>query len=132
MIQVLLDTNFLILCIKQRIHFDEEIKELIPEAEIVIPTQVILELKKMSEDEEKKYRLEDRERASLAIQLIKKYKEIKRKGKYADKAIIHYAEEKNYRKEKLFVATIDAELARKLQELTRIIKIRGLKKLIIE
>ncbi|MEK6918512.1 MAG: PIN domain-containing protein [Nanoarchaeota archaeon] len=132
MVEVLLDTNFLISCVKQKIHFVDAIKELLSDSEIVVPAQVVSELQRISTDHDRKYRLEDREHASLALQLIVKYRVIKGKGKYADKAIIGYVHEKNYRSEQVIVATIDSGLVSKVRNVSRVIKIRGLKRLVIE
>ena len=126
---VILDTNFIITCLKQKIYFEEDIEELISGAEIVIPLQVITELKKISEDKNKKYRVEDRDRASLALQLTSKFREINLKGKYVDRGIIKYC--RNFRN-KIFVATLDAELGRMLGKNVELIKIKGLKTLIVE
>jgi len=126
---VILDTNFLIYCVKQKIYFEEQINELVRNAEIVIPKQVRGELERMEKDIEKKYRMQDRDAANLALQLTAKLKEINLKGRYADRGIIEYC--RNYNGE-ILVATLDAALARMLGKTARIIKIRSLKKLIVE
>lgn len=132
MTEVIIDTNFLITCIKQRIYFDEEIRSLIPGAEIVMISPVIKELEKISLDKEKNYRLEDREKAGLALQLVNGYRVVRIKGKYADKAIIDYVGRDSNKEKEILVATIDQELERKLRVLRlRTMKIKGLKRIVM-
>ncbi len=138
MVQIILDTNFLITCIKQKIYFEEQIKELIPGAEITVPTQVKNELRKIAGDKGRKYKVEDREAASLALQITENMKIINLNGKYADRGIINYCEKNSAdsadKSSKIYVATIDEELIRKLkeQEKVGIIRIRGKKRLVVE
>ncbi len=104
---VLLDTNFLVYCAKQKIDYKEIIPTIITQKhEIVVPRQVVEELKKLSQNAGK-YR--DREAAALALRLLQanKIPVIELPGRTADDALIHGSK-------KGVVATIDRELRRKV------------------
>ncbi|MBS3074662.1 hypothetical protein J4447_04415 [Candidatus Pacearchaeota archaeon] len=129
---IILDTNFIITCAKQKIYFEEEIKELIPTAEIVVPLQVKNELRRITEGRTGA-NYNDRRNAELALRLISKFREIKLKGKYVDNGIVeHCGRNTDSKSDKIFVATIDARLARKVKSIANVIKIRKMKKLMIE
>jgi rRNA-processing protein FCF1 len=118
--QVLLDTNFILTCVKQKIDFFKEIPE--KGIEILIPKQVIEEIKRIANSTKK---LKFRDDAKLAQIILEKnfFKEIEIKGKYADKGIIKYALENP----KLIVATLDREIKRKITNSKLVV--RGKKKL---
>jgi rRNA-processing protein FCF1 len=126
---VILDTNFIIYCVKQKIYFDEQINELLIKPRIIVPEEVRAELRKIAEDKEKKYRLADRELAELSLQITEKYDHTRLGAKYVDRGIINYCKVAH---DRVAVATMDARLAEQIRKIARIIKIRALKKLIIE
>jgi len=105
----LLDTNFILTCIKQKIDFFEELRFM--GFEIIIPDRVIDELKKLKQ--------------TLALKLLEKnnFKKIILIGKDVDNSIINYAK----KNPEILVATLDKELSNKLKN--RKIIIRGKKKL---
>ena len=105
----LLDTNFIITCIKQKIDFFEELY--FRGYQIIIPDKVIDELKKLKQ--------------TSALKLLEKnnFKEIILAGKNTDNSIINYAN----KNPEILVATLDKELNNKLKN--RKIIIRGKKKL---
>ncbi|MBI2004290.1 hypothetical protein HYS72_02385 [Candidatus Pacearchaeota archaeon] len=114
----LLDTNFILTCIKQKIDFFEELEFM--GFEILIPDKVIDELKKLKQ--------------TSALKLLEKsnFKKISLTGKNTDNSIINYAKENP----EIFVATLDKELQKKLKNKSprdhpkgRKIIIRGKKKL---
>ena len=107
--KIILDTNFLIYCAKQKIDYAEEIRILIPgKYELVVLSQVIKELKDL-EAKAKKY--SDREAASLALRLLKlnKVKTTRGKGKLADDAIVKESRGN-------IIATVDLALARRVEK----------------
>ena len=106
---VLLDTNFILTCIKQKIDFFEELRFM--GFEIIIPDRVIDELKKLKQ--------------TLALKLLEKnnFKKIILIGKDVDNSIINYAK----KNPEIIIATLDKELSNKLKN--RKIIIRGKKKL---
>jgi rRNA-processing protein FCF1 len=117
--KIILDTNFLVYCAKQKIDYNEEIRILVSgKYDLVVFEQIIRELKYL-EEKSKKY--SDREAAKLALKLLKvnKVKTLKSKEKTADDAIISKTKGN-------IVATLDLVLLKKLD---RVITIRGKKKL---
>ena len=107
--QVILDTSFILSCIKQKIDFFEKLEY--EGFRILIPEQTIDELMGLG--------------AQLALDIIEKnkYNLIKISGKDADAAIIKFAKENPG----VIVATLDAGLKRKVSNQKMII--RGKKKL---
>ena len=105
----LLDTNFILTCIKQKIDFFEELRFM--GFEIIIPNGVIDELKKLKQ--------------TSALKLLEKnnFKEIILVGKNTDNSIINYAN----KNPDILIATLDKQLSDKLKN-GKII-IRGKKKL---
>jgi rRNA-processing protein FCF1 len=104
--QVLLDTNFILTCMKQKIDFFEEIPLMgIP---LIIPEEIIKELEKLKE--------------KSALKLLKieeeKFSKISLKGKNVDNAIIQYAKENP----EIIVATLDKEIQNKIKNKKMIIR----------
>ena len=125
---ILLDTNFIIACVNQKIDFLEGIKRLFYLYDIIIPKQVMSELRKISDDDSAKR--EDREGAMVALEILKskringiKFPDLKEEN--TDKAIIDFAEaNKNS-----VIATLDKELKESLKDKARILIIRDKKKI---
>jgi len=106
---VVLDTNFILNCAKQKIDFFEDIK-LMP-LKILIPKQAIVEIKGIAKSKDE---------AKLALELLKnnQFKEIDLKTKNVDQGIINLA-----RKDKnIVVATLDKELKGKIKNPKLIIR----------
>lgn len=109
----ILDTNFILTCIKQKIDFFEELRFM--GLQILIPCQVLKELENLSKK---------REDAKLALKFLRlnRPKLIDLKGKTVDKAIINYARSNK----EVVIATLDKEIKNKV--LSKVV-IRGKKKL---
>ena len=125
--KVILDTNFLIYCAKEKLDYTEELKNLLNENyELVVPEQVIKELKSLKGDRLKKVSGKDKFASDLALQLldVNKIKKIKPVGKDVDQAIINLAKENS----KNIVCTLDREMR---QTLGRVILINRGKKLML-
>jgi len=120
---VILDTNFIITCAKQKIDFFKEIVEM--GLEIVIPEQVIQELKSVSKDREKKK--ESREAAKLSLRILEKaeYTPLLLEGSYVDLELIESALENP----EIIIATLDREVKKKLKKKNKQLVIRGKKRL---
>ncbi len=106
MMKVILDTNFLIYCAKQKIDYAEEIEKLLNENyELVVPSSVIKELEELKLKAKKG---KDKEAAALSLQILefRKIKKIKTKEGIADKSILDLAGENK----KNIVCTIDKEM----------------------
>jgi len=107
--KIILDTNFLIYCAKNKFDYVEEIGNLINEGfELVVPMQVVNELEKLKNDKWKKVSGKDKLAIDLALQLLdfNKVKKIKVSGKNVDEGIINLANEDK----KNIVATLDREM----------------------
>jgi len=124
--KIILDTNFLIYCAKQRRDYVEEISNMISKYELVVPLQVIEELKKLRDDKLKKVSGRDKEAADLALQILekKKIRTVEAEGKSVDEAIINLAK----KDKKNIVCTLDREMR---HTLGRVILINRGKKLML-
>ena len=113
--QVLLDTNFIMSCARQKIDFFEQIP--LMGLEILIPKQVIHELKNLSKSKDSAYIRED---ADLALKLLNrnKFTLMKLRRNDVDRGIIELAEENK----DLIIATLDKELKSKIKNQKMIIK----------
>ena len=118
--KILLDTNFLIYCVKEKIDYIEELRTLIKgEYELIVLDQVIEELQRLSK-KAKKY--SDKQASELALKLLRlnKIRTIKGLGKNADDSMIKKSKGN-------IIATVDLDLARQLE---RTIVVRGRRKLV--
>lgn len=104
---VLLDTNFILTCIRNKIDFFEEfyysgLKPLIPE-------QVINEIKNIPNS---KAKLKFKQEAELALLILKKHSfdSPELKGKIVDNSIINYARQNP----ETIIATLDKEIQNKI------------------
>jgi len=113
--QVVLDTNFIISCAKNKIDFFEEI--LLMGMQIIIPMQVIRELERLNFSDSK-----------LALKILEKnkFKKINLGFGHVDKKIISHAR----KNPEMVIATLDREMKKKLKNNKLII--RGRKKLEIQ
>jgi rRNA-processing protein FCF1 len=125
--KIILDTNFVIYCAREKLDYFEGISILVNEGhELVVPIQVIHELEKLKNDNFKKVSGKDKQAADLALQLLEKnnVKTVNPIGKTVDEVIIKLAEEDK----KNIVCTLDREM-RKI--LGRVILINKGKKLML-
>lgn len=125
--KVILDTNFLIYCAKEKLDYVEALADLLNENyELVVPLQVINELEQLKNDQLKKVSGKDKRAIDLALQLleINKVKKVKVEGRTVDKGIINLASENS----KNIVCTLDREMR---HTLGRVILISKGKKLIL-
>lgn len=141
--KIILDTNFLIYCAKNKLDYIEELSKIINEKyELVVPIQVIEELRKVTQKTKEKIPLKkrtarykkttgkDKASAELALQMLDKYirenkvGKIKIKGSSVDRVIINLAK----KNPKNIVCTLDREMR---QTLGRVILINRFKKLIL-
>tara|TARA_Y100000310_G_scaffold293188_1_gene322598 strand:- start:1946 stop:2332 length:387 start_codon:yes stop_codon:yes gene_type:complete len=125
--KIILDTNFLIYCSKNKLDYNEEIGNLLNEKyELVVPLQVIRELELLKDDKKKKVSGKDKRAIDLALQLLSanNVKKVKVKGKTVDEGIINLSKENK----KNIVCTLDREMR---HILGRVILINRRKKLIL-
>ncbi len=122
---IVLDTNFVVYSAKQKIDFLQEIDRICNlKYNIIMPEQIISELKKLSLSK----KLKDREAALVALHLIEKYlqeakiKIKKVRAEDADSALLKFDRKGNA------IATLDNALKQKIKY-ARIITIRQIKHL---
>ena len=118
--KALLDTNFILTSVKQKIDFFEEIK--LMGIQIIIPKQVINELERITKSKQK---LHNKEIAKLSLKLLEKerFKKIDLKLKNTDNGIINFAK----KNPKAIIATLDKGIKSKIKNNKLVI--RGKKKL---
>ncbi|HKL24211.1 MAG TPA: PIN domain-containing protein [Candidatus Nanoarchaeia archaeon] len=103
--KAILDSSFILTCVKQKIDFFEELEKqgIVP----IIPKQVLSEIERVSESNKKKHYKDD---AKIALKIIEKEKEnlkiINLGKKHVDKEIKKYAKEHP----DIIIATLDKYL----------------------
>jgi rRNA-processing protein FCF1 len=125
--KIILDTNFLIYCAKNKLDYVEGIGNLINEGfELVVPLQVIEELKMLRDDKWKKVSGKDKMAIDLALQMLdaNNVKKVKVSGNSVDEGIVNLANENK----KNIVCTLDREMR---HNLPRVILINKYRKLMI-
>jgi len=121
---VLLDTNFMLVCVKQKVDFFEDLKLL--GMKIIIPKQVINELKLVLSSKKKFHFRRD---AHVVLKILEKNKNSFKRinlssyGKNTDKRIKKFSDENR----DIIVATLDKELKNKIKN--KKLVIRGKKNL---
>lgn len=120
---IIIDTNFLISAMKNKIQIFEELQKEFPSDKILVPIGVIKELEIMSEDS--KYTMEERKIADIAIFMIKKknISLIPLSTKEVDAGILNYTKQYN----KVIVATLDRELKEKIKKVNKNIQFLTIK-----
>ncbi|MFZ5955503.1 MAG: hypothetical protein ACOYT4_03685 [Nanoarchaeota archaeon] len=118
--KILLDTNFILTCIKQKIDFDRIANEIVDEEiKWILPEEVQNELEKLSK--RKGMRTIDKESAKLSLEFLKSLNPelIKLNNKNVDDGIVNYI---NSQKNKIILATLDKELKKRIN--SKILTIR--------
>ena len=106
---VILDTNFLIYCAREKLDYVEAIRDLLNEGyNLVVPEQVIKELEGLRDDKLKKVKGKDKDAASLALKILgfNGVEKISIAGKSVDDAIVKLAKSDS----KNIVCTLDREM----------------------
>jgi rRNA-processing protein FCF1 len=103
MAKVILDTNFILYCVANKVDFHEEL--LMKGHRVLIPVEVIEEIKRLRDSTKA---LKFRDQASIALKLIESgdYEKVSAPGKYVDKGLKKYCEEHP----EVVLATMDKEL----------------------
>jgi rRNA-processing protein FCF1 len=116
-----LDTNFILSCIRKKIDFFEEIPQM--GMSILIPSPVIKEIERIKNHPKNNFFF--KEEASLALKLLEKskFKKIGLDGKNVDFGIIKIAKENS----DYIIATLDKEIKNKIKNQKLVI--RGEKRL---
>jgi len=113
--KVILDTSFILSCVRQKIDFFEQFE--LMGIEPLVPIQVLEELKRITKSNKK---LHFRDDAKVSLEVLKKgnFKEIKFKQNSVDKGIKKFAD----LHEGILVATLDEELMNKISNKKIIIR----------
>lgn len=109
--EVLIDTNFILTCIKRKLDFISLSEQLFSEKiDFIIPEEVLDELKKLSKRKGEK--TEDKSAAETAIKFAKeaKLKTFSLKSKNVDDGIVDYAKKNN-----VIIATMDRALKQRVK-----------------
>jgi len=119
--KVILDTNFILYCMKQKIDFISLANELFSEnIDFLIAEEVINELKNISERKGEKTK--DKDAAKLGLKFVAGYEKVQLNNKNTDLGIINFAEKNN-----AIIATSDRGLKSKTK--ARILSIKDKKSL---
>jgi len=125
MVEVIIDTNFLLTCAKQKVDLFEDLGILLISFKAVIPAGVISELKKLRKD--KKLKIKEREAANLALQILAKENIRKFESEQSvDDAIVSYA----LKNKGVLVATLDRGIKKRLNKKVKFITLRQKKRLV--
>ena len=113
--QIILDANFIMSCVRNKIDFFEGIN--LMGIQIIIPKQIISEVEKIAKSRQK---IHNRETANLALKILKKskFREIDLGRGHADKKIIKFAGENPV----IIIATLDKEIQSKIKNQKMIIR----------
>ena len=113
--KVLLDTNFILICIKQKIDFFEDLE--LRGFQILIPKEIIGEIENIAESKKK---LRFRDDAKLALKLLKgnKFKKISLDSKNIDNGIIEFAKKDS----DVIIGSLDAEIKKKAENQKLVIR----------
>lgn len=116
--KILLDSSFILSCVKNRIDFFTEIA--LMGMQILIPEEVLREIGNIKNSKQK---LKDKEAAEFSSVLFKlnNFKKIKLKTKNVDSGIINFAG----KNPELIIATLDKEIKKKLKGKNKLMIIRG-------
>ena len=115
--KVLLDTNFILSCIRKKIDFFNDLK--FCGFKILIPAEIIVELEKISKTGGKKFQ----EESKIALNLIKQndFEKINHNTKNVDNGIVKIAGEN----EEYIIATLDREIKSKIENQKLVIRGNG-------
>lgn len=107
--KAILDTSFILTCVKQKIDFLDEIE--LMGMDVLIPEEVLDEVRKIMKSGKK---LHFRENAKLALKILNKngFKKIKLGTAHVDKGLVNFAE----KNKDVIVATLDRELKKKIKK----------------
>ena len=118
--KVVLDTNFILSCVRQKIDFLEKIQ--LRGMKILLPEEVLDEIKKIENSGRK---LHLRENAQLALKTLEKtgFEKIKLETENVDDGLVKFSE----KNKDVIIATLDRELKKRIKKPKLVI--RGKKKL---
>jgi rRNA-processing protein FCF1 len=107
--EIVIDTNFIVTAVKERIDLFGNLDELFGVYDLVVGEQVVRELKKLSVD--KKLKVVEREAAAVGLVLLERAKVVEFDRKDVDAGIVRYV----VGKKDVVVATLDRNLKERVQ-----------------
>jgi len=120
--KIIFDTNFILTAIKQKIDFISDLEGY----ELLVPKQVLEELKKITTDKKKK--LVERELAGISLAILNqnksKFRIIELEKSFVDTGLLRLNPQ-----EKMVIATLDREIKRLLKGKFKFLTITKRKKL---
>ena len=121
--KVILDTNFILSCLRRKIDFFEEIENF--GLGVLVPKEVVEELNRITFSKKKKY---FRDAAALSLKLLEKnkFEFVEVGGSYVDKGLVNFLK----KNPEVILASLDRNLRGKVSNRKMII--RNKKKLIVE
>lgn len=125
--EIILDTNFILTCVKQKIDFLKEFEKIFGVYTLVVPKQVFDELEKIIKN--KNYNSKLKEYSKISIQILKtgKIKTIDLDTINTDSGIIRYANRKN-----VIVASLDRGIKKRIKNKNaKFLTIRNKKRIIL-
>lgn len=126
--EIIIDTNFLLSCVKQKIDLFSEINRIMHFPQIVIPMRVIEELETLKNRRE--LSIKERQSADIALQIIDKNRKnikILDLGGNADKSIVKYVLENK----DVAMASLDNGMKKHVKGKAKILTIRNKKRLVL-
>jgi len=121
--KIIIDTNFILSCVKQKIDLLSQLDELFPFSEIVVPFSVIDELKNLRKS--RRIKIKEREAADVSLQLIiKKKPKLENLGDNVDNSIVDYA----LKNKDIVVASLDRGIINRLKNKVKLVTIRNKKR----
>lgn len=117
---VLLDSSFILTCVKNKIDFFNEIE--LMGIQILIPNQVIDEIKNMANSKKKLHFKDDAKISLILLEKNKKnFKKMDLNWKNVDNSIIDFAD----KNPNIIIATLDREIKKKVKNKKMIIRGRN-------
>lgn len=115
--KAILDTNFILTCVKQKIDFFEEL--FLMGIKPIIPTQVISELERITKTKKK---LAFRDNAKLSLKLLKniEYEKIDLGKGLVDDLIVKFLN----KNPKIILSTLDKELKKRVKNPKMVIRLK--------
>ncbi|MEK6873691.1 MAG: PIN domain-containing protein [Nanoarchaeota archaeon] len=125
--EIVIDTNFIITCMKNKIDLFSQLEDLFPGYKITVPKQVILELEKLLKKETK---TKDKQAIEISLKMLKnsRYSSPDLKTDNVDKGILNYLDNTD----KAVLGTMDRELkerAKKRNLNVKFLRIKSKKKI---
>lgn len=114
---IVLDTNFMLSCIRKKIDFTDEIKFM--GFKILVPNEVVIELEKITRTGKEKFK----EESKIALNIIERnhFEKVSLNTKNVDNGIVKFANENP----EFIIASLDREIKSKIKNQKLVIRGNG-------